>query len=727
MQKIVLLYGFLRVWLRKNCHRKTLVLGRNRISGTGMSDISSAEQTVVSAHDTIELRTSFGLHSVGFKAIILVVLLILLSVAASAGYLLSSFAAFNRTQELQRLGENVAAAQQILNPEHDTYTNSGGVLRLGAHILNFDDYSVDLISKTFGGVATIYAGDVQVATNVRKADGARAVGSRMEAGPAYEAALHRGERYTGVVTILGKKYLGAYDPIKDDSGHVLGVLFIGLERDKADQAFNHALILSVLIGLGLTAVGVLLGCVIFGRLFAPFRPLSAAMSDAVSGRVQDDTRYDQRKDEFGQLARIIHLFAQSQRATEQLRQRAEEERRAAAEREKAAELAARQANEQLVLDTFGAGLEALAQEDFTYRLTGDVPQAYLPLQQHFNHAIAQCEAHRASREAGQRRAAEERVAAAEAQRRAEEEAAARSMAMVVSSFGAGLQALATRDLTFRLTQELPEGYRVLQRDFNDAMAQLEEALTDVSDRVGTLAGSAGELNRAAGELASRTERQAAAVEESAGALASVSATIGESAHMAQTASEAALAAQAGAEKGARLAGQSITAMGEIARSSEQIAQIIAVMDEVAFQTNLLALNAGVEAARAGDAGRGFAVVASEVRALAGRSADASREIRGLIGQSRTSMENGIRLVQDSGTALEAIVTDVRNICAHLSEIALTQKTQAQSLAAVDSAVGDMDRSTQQNAAMAEESHAASETVRQVAAELRDVVARFRMG
>lgn len=673
------------------------------------------------------LHTSFGRHSVGFKAMVLVVLLILLSVAASAGYLLTSFAAFNRAQELQRLSENVAAAQQILNPEHDVYSTSGGVLRLGAHILNFDDYSVDLISKTFGGVATLYAGDVRVATNLRNANGARAVGTRMEPGPAYEAVLHRGERYTGVADIFGKRYLVAYDPIKDDSGHVLGILFIGLERDKADKAFNHALILSVLIGLGLTAVGIVIGCLTFGRLFAPFRPLSAAMSDAVHGRLQDDMHYDQRKDEFGQLARTIRLFAHGQREAEALRQRAEDERRAAAEREQAAELSARQENERLVLDTFGAGLEALAQEDFSYRLTGNIPQAYLPLQQHFNHAIAMCEENRITREAENQRAAEERVAAAEAQRRAEEEAAVRSMEMVVASFGAGLQALAARDLTFRVTQDLPEGYRVLQQDFNDAMAQLEEAMADVSDRVSTLSGSAGELNRASGELASRTERQAASVEESAGALASVSATIGESARMAQTASDVALAAQGGAEKGAALAAQSISAMDEIARSSDQIAQIIAVMDEVAFQTNLLALNAGVEAARAGDAGRGFAVVASEVRALAGRSAEASREIRGLIGQSRTNMASGIRLVQDSGAALKSIVSDVRNICQLMGDIAATQRTQAQSLAAVDGAVGDMDRTTQQNAAMAEESHAASETVRQVAAELNEVVARFRIG
>ncbi|MGB8602721.1 MAG: methyl-accepting chemotaxis protein [Rhizomicrobium sp.] len=668
----------------------------------------------------------FGWHSVGFKAMGLVVLLILCAVAASAGFLLSSFSHFNRDQQLQRLGQNVAAAQQIINPDHDIYTTSGGVLRLGAHILNFDDYSVDLISKTFGGVATIFDGDVRVATNIRGPNGARAVGSKLEDGPVRDVVLRQGQRYTGVTEIFGKRYLASFDPIKDDSGHVLGILFIGLEMNQADEAFNHALTLAVEVGLLLTLIGIVLGCVIFGRLFAPFAPLSAHMSDAIAGKASEDVPYTQRKDEFGQLARVIRLFARSQQEQEAMRSRGEAERLAAAEAQRVAEDAARIRNECLVVETFGAGLEALAEDDFEFRLSGAVPEAYRPLQEHFNRAIATCQQQREERAAALARQNAEREQAVVARHDAEQAAAARSVELVVSSFGEGLKALAARDLSYRLHQDLPVEYHGLQQDFNAAMAQLEAALADVAGRVGTLNGSAGELNHAAAELAGRTERQAANLEETAGALAAISATISQSADKARRANDVALAARGGAERGAELAVQSVAAMGTIAASASQIAQIVTVMDEVAFQTNLLALNAGIEAARAGDAGRGFAVVAAEVRALAGRSADAAHEIRGLIGQSQTHMASGIKLVEESGAALKHITSDIRAICDLMGEITLSQQTQSQSLVAVDGAVSDMDRSTQENAAMAEESHAASQTVSIVAEELNNVVGRFRL-
>lgn len=691
-----------------------------------MSIAAYAPRFSLTSSDASSSPFGFSRHSVGFKAMVLVVLLILCAVAVSAGLLLSSFSTFNRSQQLQRLSQNVAAAQQIINPEHDIYTTSGGVLRLGAHILNFDDYSVDLISKTFGGVATIFDGDVRVATNVRGPNGARAVGSKLEDGAVRDTVLHQGLRYTGVTEIFGKRYLASFDPIKDDSGHVLGILFIGLEMDQADQAFHHALTLVVEVGILLTLIGIVLGCLIFGRLFAPFAPLSAHMSDAIAGKASEDVPYTQRKDEFGQLARVIRLFAHSQQEQEAMRSRAETERHAAAEAQRVAEEAARIRNEQLVVETFGAGLEALAEEDFQFRLSGAVPEAYRPLQEHFNHAIATCQQLREERAAAQTRQSAEREQAIAARHAAEQDAAARSVALVVSSFGEGLKALAARDLSYRLHQDLPVEYHGLQRDFNAAMAQLEAALADVAGRVETLNGSAGELKYAAAELAGRTERQAANLEETAGALAAISATVSQSVDKARQANDAALAARDGAERGAELAAQSVTAMGTIATSANQIAQIVTVMDEVAFQTNLLALNAGIEAARAGDAGRGFAVVAQEVRALAGRSADAAHEIRGLIGESQTHMTSGIKLVQDSGAALKHITADVRAICDLIGEITRSQQTQSQSLVAVDGAVSDMDRSTQENAAMAEESHAASQTVSTVAEELNKVVARFRL-
>ena len=171
----------------------------------------------------------------------------------------------------------------------------------------------------------------------------------------------------------------------------------------------------------------------------------------------------------------------------------------------------------------------------------------------------------------------------------------------------------------------------------------------------------------------------------------------------------------------------VAAMGEIEQSSRQIAQIIGVIDEIAFQTNLLALNAGVEAARAGDAGRGFAVVAQEVRALAQRSAEAAREIKTLIASSTGQVERGVKLVGDTGHALTGIVARVTEIGGLIAEIALSSQEQATALAQVNTAVNQMDQVTQQNAAMVEQATAAAASLKSEAHELTRRIGRFQLG
>ncbi|MDI1364309.1 MAG: methyl-accepting chemotaxis protein, partial [bacterium] len=236
-----------------------------------------------------------------------------------------------------------------------------------------------------------------------------------------------------------------------------------------------------------------------------------------------------------------------------------------------------------------------------------------------------------------------------------------------------------------------------------------------------------EISNASDDLAQRTERGAAGLEQTAAALDQITSTVARSSEGAERARQVTLSAKANAERSGAVVKEAVEAMGGIERSSHEITNIIGVIDEIAFQTNLLALNAGVEAARAGDAGRGFAVVAQEVRALAQRSADAAKEIKGLIASSTAQVERGVRLVGDTGQALTGIVAKVAEIDTLISEIAQSSQEQATGLNQVNAAVNQMDQVTQQNAAMVEEATAAAANLRTEAGELVGLVSGFQTG
>ncbi|MFN4297582.1 MAG: methyl-accepting chemotaxis protein [Brevundimonas sp.] len=324
--------------------------------------------------------------------------------------------------------------------------------------------------------------------------------------------------------------------------------------------------------------------------------------------------------------------------------------------------------------------------------------------------------------ADQRRMTEAERARAEAER-AE---AARQQAAVVDALAEGLEQLSKGNLTYRLTQTFPEEYLKLQSDFNAAMGQLKDAMATVVNNVAAIRSGAGEISQASDDLSRRTEQQAASLEETAAALDQITATVRKTASGAKQCSDVVLAARGDAEKSGEIVRDAVGAMSAIEQSSTQISQIIGVIDEIAFQTNLLALNAGVEAARAGDAGRGFAVVASEVRALAQRSADAAKEIKTLISSSGTQVGAGVNLVGQTGEALNRIVQRVAEIDGLVSEIAASAQEQATGLQQVNTAVNQMDQVTQQNAAMVEESTAASHSLAQEADALDQSVSRFQI-
>jgi len=296
----------------------------------------------------------------------------------------------------------------------------------------------------------------------------------------------------------------------------------------------------------------------------------------------------------------------------------------------------------------------------------------------------------------------------------------------VTVIGEALEHLARGELFFKIETPIAPAIEKLRTDFNEARGNLKKAMWDIGGTAMGIQKSTAEIQASADELSKRTEQQAASLEETAAALDQITATVRTTAAGAKQACDVVGNTKLGAEHSGEVVRKAVAAMTNIEKSSGQIGQIIGVIDEIAFQTNLLALNAGVEAARAGDAGRGFAVVASEVRALAQRSAEAAKEIKSLILASRSQVEEGVDLVGQTGKALTRIVEQVSEINGIVINIAGSAQEQSTALAQVNSAINQMDQMTQKNAAMVEESTAATHGLAEQTAELFKLMAGFRV-
>jgi methyl-accepting chemotaxis protein len=290
-----------------------------------------------------------------------------------------------------------------------------------------------------------------------------------------------------------------------------------------------------------------------------------------------------------------------------------------------------------------------------------------------------------------------------------------------------VERVAAGDLTVNAHSAMNQVHtRRLMKALDGMTTVLREVVTEVVHSAHAVASRSGELARGHSDLARRTEEEASALQQTASSLEELTSTVAQNADSARKASQVAAEAREVALKGGELVGQVVATMNGIAESSHRVSDIIATIDGIAFQTNILALNAAVEAARAGEEGRGFAVVAAEVRALAQRSATAAREIKALIAESVGKVEAGAQLVDSAGRTMSGIVASITTVSRLISDIALASSEQNDGLAQVNTAVAQMDQVVQQNAALVDRAHAATQDMDQRAEHLLGLVSRFQL-
>mgnify|MGYP001811715209 CR=1 FL=1 len=290
-----------------------------------------------------------------------------------------------------------------------------------------------------------------------------------------------------------------------------------------------------------------------------------------------------------------------------------------------------------------------------------------------------------------------------------------------------LGAMARGDLTHSIEADYAGTFGQLKNDANTTNAKLTDVLAEISSGADAVLNGAHEIAQGNTNLSQRTEEQASSLEETTSNREDMTFTVRQNADNARQANQLAAGAREQAETGGTVVNNAVAAMGEITAASKKIADIIGVIDEIAFQTNLLALNAAVEAARAGEQGRGFAVVASEVRNLAGRSATAAKEIKDLIQDSVAKVDEGSKLVDESGQTLEQIMNSVKQVSDIIAEITAASEEQSDGIEQVNKTIRQMDEMTQQNAALVEQAAAASEAMGEQARNLNELVAFFKTG
>lgn len=450
-----------------------------------------------------------------------------------------------------------------------------------------------------------------------------------------------------------------------------------LKASRANALSVSSVTMIVLVTTAVVSIigGVMAGLFVGGRgISRPVRLLTERMSRLAKGDLHDPIGGVDRQDEIGEMARALEVF----RANEMQM------------REMEAQEAALTAQSKDLQSSISGIVAAAAAGDFSKRIAKTYDDADL---QTFAESVNELVI---------------------------------NVDLGVTEVRRVIAALSEADLTQEMNGSYQGAFAELQTNVNQTLATLRATMQTIRHAAGTITDNSGELSSSANQLARRTEQQAAALEETAAALEEITTTVKTSTERANEATQMVRDTKSSAGKSGNIVRNAIDAMGRIEQSSQKIGQIISVIDEIAFQTNLLALNAGVEAARAGEAGRGFAVVAQEVRELAQRSANAAREIKGLITTSADEVKGGVSLVLSTGEALKEIEELVNRVDDHVTTIARAAAEQSMALGEINSSVNHMDQMTQQNAAMVEETTAASQILADEARQLHAQLERFRL-
>ena len=547
-----------------------------------------------------------------------------------------------------------------------------GTLVVHDTVINGNFSVVDQFSEDMGGVATVFARQgndfVRITTSLRDPQGQRVMGTLLDRQhPAY-GLLVAGKSYVGRASLFGKPYMTAYAPLRDGHGQVAGILFVGTDLSAFQSAMQEQIANTRLFEHG-----------------------GAMVIDP--GTSLDEAVFVAHAAHAGQ--KVLQVYPQARASLQALAQDA---------------------------NGYLAGVTPLLPQQ------GAAPWAILRKAQSGWWVITEVSDLEAM--AGQRRAQRLLWAA---------------MAIALAALAAGLLVTLRRGVTAPLREltrtitliahgDLTQPFRSIRRDeVGDLVREIEsmrqryvQMLQQVNVAAHSIATASSQIAQGNADLAERTEHTASNLARSAQGMEEVTHGVREAANAARQAHQLADSAAVVASRGGEVVSHVVTTMDAINTSSRKIGDIIGVIDGIAFQTNILALNAAVEAARAGEQGRGFAVVAGEVRTLAQRSAEAAKEIKTLISTSVENVESGAQLVQDAGRTMDEIVSSVQQVGEIISEISATAHEQAERISQVNGDVAQLDQMTQQNAALVEESAAASQSMREQATRLESAVSVFKL-